>query len=158
MIHFWKRVNFFFNRTSAKARYDECLKILHDFTHKIIEKRRQTIIDDKKVETLDDVDDSVGIKKRMALLDVLLSSTINGKPLTNSDIAEEVDTFMFEGHDTVTAATCFTIYLLSQHSSVQQQVYEEITRIVGDDLSVDPTYNNLNDMKYLESCIKESLR
>lgn len=35
-------------------------------------------------------DDGVGIKKKLALLDVLLKATIDGKPLTNLEIAEEV--------------------------------------------------------------------
>jgi cytochrome P450 family 4 len=35
-------------------------------------------------------------KKKKALLDLLLTTTIDGKPLTNSDIREEIDTFIFE--------------------------------------------------------------
>lgn len=34
----------------------------------------------------------------MALLDVLLQSNIDGVPLTNRQIKDEVDTFLFEGN------------------------------------------------------------
>lgn len=37
-----------------------------------------------------------GIRGKMALLDVLLMSSIDGVPLSDDDIQEEVDTFMFE--------------------------------------------------------------
>jgi len=157
MMHVLKRPDVIFNLTKDKAIYDKHLEVLHSFTRNIIEKRREMIVnEDIEIPDLDD--ESVGMKKKLALLDVLLKSTVDGQPLTNADIAEEVDTFMFEGHDTVTAATTFTLYLLSQHPEVQQKVYEEVTKIVGDDLNVDPTYNQLLDMKYLECCIKESLR
>lgn len=33
--------------------------------------------------------------KKMALLDILLKSSVDGQPLSNEDIREEVDTFMF---------------------------------------------------------------
>jgi cytochrome P450 family 4 len=103
-------------------------------------------------------DDDIGIKKKLALLDVLLKATIDGKPLTNAEIAEEVDTFMFEGHDTVTSTISFSLYLLSQHPKAQQKAFEEVSRIVGNNLNDDPTYNQLLEMKYLEYCIKETLR
>lgn len=37
-----------------------------------------------------------GHDNRLALLDILLRATIDGQPLSNDDIREEVDTFMFE--------------------------------------------------------------
>lgn len=160
MMVFWLRSDFIFNFTKQKRRYEQCLNILHSFTHDIVEKRRKTIIEEDgagEVNYLDD-DDDVGIKKKPALLDVLLKATIDGKPLTNSEIAEEVDTFMFEGHDTVTSAVTFGLYLLSQNPEAQQKVFEEVTGIVGDDLSIYPTYNQLQEMKFVECCIKETLR
>lgn len=157
LMHVWQRTDVLFKFSKYKKRYDECLKILHGFTRQIIEKRRNMLIDeDIDIKDLDD--DSIGTKKKLAFLDILLKSTVDGQPLSNADIAEEVDTFMFEGHDTTTAAITFTLYLLSQHLEVQQKVYEEVTRIVGSDLKVDPTYNQLLEMKYLECVIKESLR
>lgn len=158
-MNIWQRNYTLFSLTPAKKRYDHALKVLHSFTHDIIEKRRKSIIDDigaGEVNYLDD--DAVGIKKKLALLDVLLKSTVDGKPLKNSEIAEEVDTFMFEGHDTVTSAITFGLYLLSHHPEVQQKILEEVTRIIGDDVNVYPSYNQLMEMKYVECCIKEVLR
>lgn len=158
-MKFWQRNSILFGLTKAKKRHDHCLDILHSFTKEIVEKRRETIVNDigsGKVNYMDD--DDVGMKKKHALLDVLLLASVDGRPLTNAEIAEEVDTFMFEGHDTVTSAITFCLYSISQNPEVQRKVYEEITRIVGEDLSVHPTFNQLQEMKYVEYCIKETLR
>ena len=152
------RSDFIFNFTEAKHRHDQCINILHSFTREIVENRRKTVLEEDEESEINLEDDSVGIKKKLALLDVLLKSSIDGKPLTNPEIAEEVDTFMFEGHDTVTSALTFGFYLLSRNPEAQQKIYEEVTGIVGDDLSVYPTFNQLQDMKFVELCIKETLR
>lgn len=157
-MKFWQRSAFLFSLTKAKIRHDHCLNVLHTFTREVIEKRRKTILEEDEVGEVSYLDDSLGIKKKLALLDVLLKSTVDGKPLTNAEIAEEVDTFMFEGHDTVTSAITFGLYLLSQNPEAQQKVFEEVRGIVGEDLNVYPTYNQLQEMKYIECCIKETLR
>lgn len=94
----------------------------------------------------------------MAFLDVLLQSTVAGKPLTNEDIREEVDTFMFEGHDTTTSGISHTLYLLARHPQVQQKVFEEIQQVIGNDKDKPITMRELQDLKYLDVVIKESLR
>lgn len=94
----------------------------------------------------------------MALLDVLLQSTVNGNPLTNEDIREEVDTFMFEGHDTTTSGISFALYLIARHADVQKKLVEEIKQVMGADKNKPVTYRDLQDLKYLECVIKESQR
>lgn len=100
----------------------------------------------------------MGMKKKMVLLDVLLQSTIDGKPLTNEDIREEVDTFMFEGHDTTTSSVTFGLYCLAKHPEVQKKVLQEIHDVVGEDKSANHTQQKLNDMPYFDAVVKEALR
>ncbi|EZA47007.1 Cytochrome P450 4C1, partial [Ooceraea biroi] len=57
-------------------------------------------------------------KKRLAMLDLMIAAS-NNNQMSDSDIREEVDTFMFEGHDTVSMALTFTILLLAEHKDVQ---------------------------------------
>ena len=94
----------------------------------------------------------------MALLDVLLQSTINGAPLNNEDIREEVDTFMFEGHDTTTSGIAFALYLIARHPEVQQKLVDEITHVLGTDKNKPVGYRDLLELKYMEIVIKETLR
>ena len=83
------------------------------------------------------------------LIDYLYA--IDYEPLLN-----EICTFMLAGQDSVGAAVSFTLYNLAKHPDVQQNVVEELERVFNEhsDINMDC----LNDMVYLEQCIKESLR
>ncbi|RXG57808.1 cytochrome P450 4V2 [Armadillidium vulgare] len=93
----------------------------------------------------------------MSFLDLLLEYSEDHEILSDEDIREEVDTFMFEGHDTTAASVNWTLYLLGQHPEIQDKAYEEIESIFGSS-DRDATSSDIREMKYLECCIKESLR
>ncbi|XP_055642735.1 cytochrome P450 4d2-like [Toxorhynchites rutilus septentrionalis] len=155
-VKVWQRSDFLFNLTPEKKRQDKIIKMLHDFTTNIIRTRRQQLIDRGTSGILGD--ETIGSKTKMAFLDVLLQATVDGQPLTDKEIQEEVDTFMFEGHDTTTIAIAFTLLLLARHSEIQAKVHREVAEIIGNDPNAPVSYRNLQDMKYLEMVIKESLR
>lgn len=151
----WHRIEFLYNLSSSKRQQDKCSKIIHEFTTKIIQERRLKLSQEKS-DPLDNIfDDDVGLKKKMCLLDVLLRSTVEGKPLSDSDIEEEVGTFTFAGHDTTKNATCFTLYTISKFPDVQRKLNDEISAVIGDG---EVTFNVINEMKYLDLVIKETMR
>jgi cytochrome P450 family 4 len=92
-----QRFDFLFQFTPTFKRQQKLLKILHNFTDSVILERRKKLLE-KTINYEHDMDeDNYGQKKKIAFLDVLLQSTDNnGYPLSNFDIREEVDTFMFE--------------------------------------------------------------
>ncbi|KAJ8735686.1 hypothetical protein PYW07_007306 [Mythimna separata] len=95
-------------------------------------------------------------KNKTAMLDLLISAKKEGL-IDDIGIQEEVDTFMFEGHDTTASGLTFCFMLLAHHKDVQEKIFAEIKEIVGDSKR-SITIEDLSKMKYLERCIKESLR
>ncbi|XP_034123163.1 cytochrome P450 4d1 [Drosophila guanche] len=71
---------------------------------------------------------------------------------------KEVDTFMFEGHDTTSSALVFFFYNIATHPEAQAKCFEEISSVMGQDNSTPVTYELLNKLHYVDLCIKETLR
>lgn len=104
-----------------------------------------------------DVDDDIGEKKRQAFLDLLIESAENGVVLTDKEVREQVDTIMFEGHDTTAAGSSFFLCLMGTRPDIQERVVEELNGIFkGSDRPC--TFQDTLEMKYLERCIMETLR
>ncbi|CAH1964883.1 unnamed protein product [Acanthoscelides obtectus] len=131
------------------------VKYLHNVTYNVIDSRMAA---QKDTHGFREEYDELGKKKRMPFLDILLQSEIDGKSLSRDDIREEVDTFMFEGHDTTASAISFALFLLSNHQDVQERALEEQKLIFEDDLHQTISFEDLHEMKYLECVIKETLR
>lgn len=106
---------------------------------------------------VDNENDDVGEKKRLAFLDLLLESAQNGALITDKEIKEQVDTIMFEGHDTTAAASSFFLSLMGIHQDIQEKVVQELYDIFGDS-DRPATFQDTLEMKYLERCLMETLR
>jgi docosahexaenoic acid omega-hydroxylase len=114
--HQW--IDFIYERTSQGREHKKCLDILQGFTRKVILER--------------DAEFSVtSINKRAAFLDMLLKVKNQDGSLTFDDIQEEVDTFMFEGHDTTAAAASWACHLIGSHPEVQKKLHQEIDETFG---------------------------
>ncbi|EDS33496.1 cytochrome P450 4d10 [Culex quinquefasciatus] len=151
------RLDFTFKYTSYAKIQKQALAVLHGYTDNVIHSRRKELA--KTHSQNDFSENDVGQRKKVAFLDMLLqATTTDGQPLTDLEIREEVDTFMFEGHDTTTSAMSFLLGVLAKHPEVQKKVYDEVRNVFGDDPSKPATLAMLNELNYLDMVIKETLR
>lgn len=97
------------------------------------------------------------VPERRCLLDFMIKISENNPIFTDHDIIDEACTFMLAGQDSVGAATAFCLFLLAQNPDCQQKCVDELNEIFEDD-ERESTMKDIRDMRYLEQCIKETLR
>lgn len=132
----------------------EAIKIMHNFTNTVINERRKYLQNNN--DDMQNAVDEIGGKRKYAFLDLLLQATVDGRPLDDEGIREEVDTFMFEGHDTTTSGISFCLLNIAKHRDVQEKIYQECREVFGDKET--SKISDLNQLHYLDKVVKESLR
>ncbi|KAK6021156.1 hypothetical protein OSTOST_13183 [Ostertagia ostertagi] len=63
---------------------------------------------------------------------------------------------MFAGHDTTSTSSSWVLFLLGCYPEIQKKVQEEIDEVLDGSDYILPEH--LPQLKYLECCVKESLR
>ncbi|GMS79446.1 hypothetical protein PENTCL1PPCAC_1621 [Pristionchus entomophagus] len=144
----WMWIDLIWKITGYDREYKENLKILHHFTLNVIRNRRSEYRENSEELTK---------REKKAFLDLLLEME-KDEHFTDEDIREEVDTFMFEGHDTTAASLGWTLWCISHYPDVQQKITEEIDTVFGNNKNRDVTSDDLVQLRYLEKVVKESLR
>ncbi|XP_061163545.1 cytochrome P450 4F8-like isoform X3 [Saccostrea echinata] len=144
----WLHPDFIFYRTKQGRKFKENCDYVHKVAEDIIDKRR------REIENAD-----LSSKKYLDFLDILLTAKDeNVEGLTKSDIRNEVDTFLFEGHDTTASAISWILYSLAEHPEHQKRCQEEIDRVVSETKSGELEWKDLGKLEYLTLCIKEGMR
>ncbi|XP_038616381.1 cytochrome P450 4B1-like [Tachyglossus aculeatus] len=142
--------DFIYWLTPAGRRYLRACKATHDHTDQVIRERKAALQNERELAALQK-------KRHLDFLDILLfAKDENGEGLSDADLRAEVDTFMFEGHDTTTSGISWFLYSLALHPEHQQRCREEVQEILGDRDTFQ--WDDLGKMTYLTLCMKESLR
>ncbi|CAB3983422.1 cytochrome P450 4V2, partial [Paramuricea clavata] len=157
----WLWPDTIFNMTSSGRKHKKALDILHGFTNKVINDRIKQRKEHQ--DTNEDASDVTAIysssnRRIRAFLDLLLEEYDQGN-ITKEGVREEVDTFMFEGHDTTAASLQWVIHLVGHHPDVQSRLQKEVDNFfesVPVDGNIKP--DQLKDLNFLECVVKEALR
>ncbi|XP_035228284.1 cytochrome P450 4C1-like [Stegodyphus dumicola] len=150
----WFSSDFVFFSSSAGQRFRKARKSVDDFTGQVIHEKKATL----KVDEDNNELDQYSKKGSKSFLELLLEHHAKDPNLTLKDVQDEVDTFMFAGHDTSTILVNWVLYLLGLYPDIQDKVYQEQCSIFGNNKTADVTNEDLKNMVYLENVIKETLR
>ena len=83
---------------------------------------------------------------------------VTGESLSDENIRYQINTFLIAGHETTSGLMSFTLYFLMNHPEVLAKAYEEVDRVFGRDISVQPTLKQVNQLTYVNQILLESLR
>ncbi|CAD5121144.1 DgyrCDS9679 [Dimorphilus gyrociliatus] len=137
-------IHLLFCLTPTGWRYYMNLNRLHSFTRKVIADKKSNLSQPKKTKFID-------------FIDILLSARDeDGKGMTDKEIAAEVDTFMFEGHDTTASGISFALYNLARYPEIQERCRAEVMEVMGSSDNI--SWNDLPKLTYLTNTLKESMR
>ncbi|VDL86402.1 unnamed protein product [Nippostrongylus brasiliensis] len=89
---------------------------------------------------------------RLAFLDLLLEMVHQGQ-LNPDEVQQQVDTFMFAGHDTTSTSSAWVLFLLGCYPEIQRRVQAEVDEVLGEHDCILPEH--LPRLRYLECCLKE---
>ncbi|XP_046450540.1 cytochrome P450 4C1-like [Daphnia pulex] len=164
----WLRIDWIYKFTSLYRKQMQYSSFFNNFTEKVIRERRelqkrnaaekhsspQPVLNNNNV---DEEDMLTRPKERLALLDLLLKISEENPELDDKVIGDEISLFISAGYDSSSVAITWFLYLIAKHPEHQKLVTDELDLIFGDsDRPV--TAQDLTRLKYLECCIKETLR
>lgn len=142
--------DFIYWLTPHGRRFLRACKIAHDHTDEVIRQRKAALQDEKERKKIQQ-------RRHLDFLDILLGvRDESGIKLSDAELRAEVDTFMFEGHDTTTSGISWFLYCMALYPEHQQLCREEVRGILGDQDSFQ--WDDLAKMTYLTMCMKECFR
>lgn len=101
-----------------------------------------------------------GDQSQKDLLNFMLAGVdkVTGESLSDENIRYQINTFLIAGHETTSGLMSFTLYFLLNNPDVLARAYEEVDRVLGTDIGVMPTIQQVNQLTYVQQILNEALR
>ena len=121
------------------------IRYMHTMVEDIIKERRESGAD---------------IASKPDLLSYMIAGVDkkSGEQLDDKMIRDECIEFLIAGHETTSGLLSFATYFLIKNPDVLARAQAEVDSVFGTDLTVRPTYAQVNRLQYVLQILKESLR
>ncbi|HKO70053.1 MAG TPA: cytochrome P450 [Bradyrhizobium sp.] len=102
--------------------------------------------------------DAAADKKDMLAAMMTGVDRATGEQLDDLNIRYQINTFLIAGHETTSGLLSCALYALLKHPDVLKKAYQEVDRVLGPDINVRPTYQQVTQLTYVTQILKEALR
>ena len=89
------------------------------------------------------------------LAGLMVAAESEGTALTNTELRDQLVTFLAAGHETTANALAWTWHLLGRHPHARRRVADEAGTVLGDGV---PTAEDVDKLRFTDAVISESLR
>ncbi|XP_038068937.1 cytochrome P450 4F12-like [Patiria miniata] len=145
-VTMWQYFDFLFYSCKDGRDFRRILKVALDFSRGVIVNRKTSAKNGQARAFRD-------------LLDILIDARDDDeKGLSEEEIQNEVNTFMFGGYETTSTAATWALYCLAQHPEYQDICRKEVDELMDTNGSEHLEWTDMNSLPFLTMCIKESQR
>ena len=144
-------LDWYFYLTEDGRKFRRACSRSRSYVRDLILQRRQALIQQSTISS-----SNVSSERKNDFLSILLTTTDeNGKNLTEQEICDEVNTFVFEGHDTTATGLIWVLYYLAKCPKYQEMCRNEVLECVGES---ELKLEDLARLEFITMFIKETLR
>ncbi|CAN7942571.1 unnamed protein product, partial [Ixodes hexagonus] len=155
----WVWLQSIYEMTEEGRLFKETVRNMEDFSYSVMRERRDKLKNYEIISKLEPEDNyNRGTERDTILLDALLKRHLQESRYGLDEVKKDIDSILFAGNDTTTSAISWNLYFLGLHQEIQAKVHNELDNIFGTDIDREITTEDLKQMKYLECCLKESMR
>ncbi|GAB0095727.1 Cytochrome P450 [Sergentomyia squamirostris] len=129
-------------------------RIVFGFVEKILQGKKEMY--QQIQQKFKHVEQDESVSTPQIYIDQLLKLSMETGVFNDDEVINEACTIVATGFESTAVTLSYVVLMLAMHSDVQDKVYEEICAVVAD--PNDLKHEELNDLKYTERVIKETLR
>ncbi|GBB91926.1 hypothetical protein RclHR1_01940003 [Rhizophagus clarus] len=152
--------NFPFIKSRVDSMLDNCRYFYGRLVELIRKKRKELEIADYKVDPkeMDLITSLIVANTKYDPHPQKYSDPSLMRPMTDDEIRGVMFDAFVAGTDTTVNTFCFALYYLAHNPHIKKKLVEEIETVFKDDLNRPVTYEDLDNLKYVEAVVKETSR
>ncbi|VEN59982.1 unnamed protein product [Callosobruchus maculatus] len=152
ILKIWNHLDIIWYLSGKQKEFQYYQNRLREVVNEVVKRKMEGERSKDSETEIEVANDHENLPRSAAFLDSLMANT----DLDESEIKDEVNTFIIAATDTTAKALTSLFAIFGIYPDIQEKVYREVIEKVG--LVGDPTPEDLSQLEYTERVIKEVLR